>query len=165
MNYNKLYFAEIERPELDITKAQTTVGITIKAGNAFVKWAHTAGDLGGEPESLDCTPLSALVQMNKTGILTLDNWTIDYYYNDEDFTELENQKKSSELVDIAVTLPNGTKFTNKGHCTANYPTGVAVNGMMQGHAVFELSNPDGWGFVPAETTPTQPASTLSDTVG
>lgn len=148
-DYKTLYFAN---EEYDISQVQTTVGITITVGVAKILWANTAGDLGGEPESLDCTPLSASVQMNKTGIQSLDNWTVDYFYNSADFKMLETQKKASQVVDIVVALPSGEKFTNKGKCTANYATGIAVNGMLAGHAVFELSNPEGWTHVDASSS-------------
>lgn len=141
IDYKKLYFAN---EEYDISQVQTTVGITIEVGAAKILWANTAGDLGGEPESLDCTPLSATVQMNKTGIQSLDNWTVDYFYNSVDFKMLETQKKAGTIVDIVITLPSGEKFKNRGKVTANYATGIAVNGMLSGHAVFELSNTDGW---------------------
>ena len=147
-DYKTLYF----EGEYDISQVQTTVGITITVGSAKILWANTAGDLGGEPESLDCTPLSASVQMNKTGIQSLDNWTVDYFYNSADFKMLETQKKSGQVVDIVVALPNGEKFTNKGKCTANYATGIAVNGMLAGHAVFELSNPEGWTHTDASSS-------------
>lgn len=149
-DYKTLYFVD---GEYDISQVQTTVGITITVGTAKILWANTAGDLGGEPESLDCTPLSASVQMNKTGIQSLDNWTVDYFYNSADFKMLETQKKAGQVVDIVVALPSGEKFTNKGKCTANYATGIAVNGMLSGHAVFELSNPEGWTHVDASPSP------------
>ena len=148
-DYKTLYFVD---GEYDISQVQTTVGITITVGAAKILWANTAGDLGGEPESLDCTPLSASVQMNKTGIQSLDNWTVDYFYNSADFKMLETQKKAGQVVDIVVALPSGEKFTNKGKCTANYATGIAVNGMLAGHAVFELSNPEGWTHVDASSS-------------
>lgn len=148
-DYKTLYFAN---EEYDISQVQTTVGITITVGSAKILWANTAGDLGGEPESLDCTPLSASVQMNKTGIQSLDNWTVDYFYNSADFKMLEAQKTAGQVVDIVVTLPSNEKFTNKGKCTANYATGIAVNGMLAGHAVFELSNPEGWTHVDASSS-------------
>ena len=148
-DYKTLYFVD---GEYDISQVQTTVGITITVGSAKILWANTAGDLGGEPESLDCTPLSASVQMNKTGIQSLDNWTVDYFYNSADFKMLETQKKTGQVVDIVVALPSGEKFTNKGKCTANYATGIAVNGMLAGHAVFELSNPEGWTHVDASSS-------------
>lgn len=141
IDYKNLIFAN---EQYDISQVQTTVGITIEVGAAKILWANTAGDLGGEPESLDCTPLSATVQMNKTGIQSLDNWTVDYFYNSVDFKMLETQKKAGTIVDIIITLPSGEKFKNRGKCTANYATGIAVNGMLSGHAVFELSNTDGW---------------------
>ena len=147
-DYKTLYFVN---DEYDISQVQTTVGITITVGSAKILWANTAGDLGGEPESLDCTPLSASVQMNKTGIQSLDNWTVDYFYNSADFKMLETQQKAGQVVDIVVALPSGEKFTNKGKCTANYATGIAVNGMLSGHAVFELSNPEGWTHVDASS--------------
>ena len=141
IDYKNLIFAN---EQYDISQVQTTVGITIEVGAAKILWANTAGDLGGEPESLDCTPLSATVQMNKTGIQSLDNWTVDYFYNSVDFKMLETQKKAGTIVDIIITLPSGEKFKSRGKCTANYATGIAVNGMLSGHAVFELSNVDGW---------------------
>ena len=148
-DYKTLYFAN---DEYDISQVQTTVGITITVGSEKILWANTAGDLGGEPESLDCTPLSASVQMNKAGIQSLDNWTVDYFYNSADFKMLETQKKAGQVVDIVVAFPSGEKFTNKGKCTANYAAGIAVNGMLSGHAVFELSNPEGWTHVDASSS-------------
>lgn len=149
-NYTNLIFVD---PTYDIAKVQTTVGLTVTVGDYQVLWANTTGDLGGEPETLDCTPLSAKVQMNKTGIISLDNWTIDYFFNDDDFGKLNAYLKDGTTKDIAITFPNGTKFTNKGKCTANTVTSIAVNGLISGHAVFELSQPDGWTYVPATVTP------------
>lgn len=147
--YNHLYFAN---QQYDISKVQTTVGITVTIGEYQVLWANTTGDLGGEPETLDCTPLSASVQMNKAGVISLDNWNVDYFFNDGDFGQLNTYLKDGGIKDIAITLPNGTKFTNKGKCTANTVTGIAVNGLINGHAVFELSQPDGWTYVPAPSS-------------
>lgn len=140
-DYKSLIFAD-----LNISDVQTTVGITIKIGNTEIRWANTAGDLGGEPETLDCTPLSATVQMNKAGIQSTANWTVDYFFNETDFEALEENKKTDTEQDIVVTLPNGSTFTNKGKCTANYATGVSVNGLLTAHAVFELSSNTGWTF-------------------
>lgn len=135
------YFAD-----LSVGDVQTTVGIQIKVGSATIDWANSTGDLGGEPETLDCTPLSATVQMNKTGIQALDNWTVDYFFNDTDFAALNTLKDAGSTNTIEVILPNGAKFSNSGRCTANYATGVAVNGVLTAHAVFELASSTGWNY-------------------
>lgn len=142
MNYKNLYFAD-----LNIADVSTTVGMTIKVGETEIRWANTAGDLGGEPETLDCTPLSATVQMNKAGIQSLANWTVDYFFNNTDFKALEDIKALGTVNDITVTLPDGSAFTNRGKLTSNYATGIAVNGLLTAHAVFELSSNTGWAFV------------------
>lgn len=144
MNYKNLYFAD-----LNIADVSTTVGMTILVGETEIRWANTAGDLGGEPETLDCTPLSATVQMNKAGIQSLANWTVDYFFNKTDFKALENLKTLGEVVDIVVKLPDGSSFKNRGKLTSNYATGIAVNGLLTAHAVFELSSNTGWEFVEA----------------
>jgi len=144
MNYKNLYFAD-----LNIADVSTTVGMTILVGETEIRWANTAGDLGGEPETLDCTPLSATVQMNKAGIQSLANWTVDYFFNKTDFKALENLKTLGEVVDISVKLPDGSSFSNRGKLTSNYATGIAVNGLLTAHAVFELSSNTGWEFVEA----------------
>lgn len=146
MNYKNLYFAD-----LNIADVSTTVGMTILVGETEIRWANTAGDLGGEPETLDCTPLSATVQMNKAGIQSLANWTVDYFFNKTDFKALENLKTLGEVVDITVKLPDGSSFANRGKLTSNYATGIAVNGLLTAHAVFELSSNTGWEFVEAST--------------
>lgn len=143
INYRDLIFSN-----LNVSEVQTTVGITVKIGETEIRWANTTGDLGGEPETLDCTPLSATVQMNKAGIQSVANWTVDYYFNETDFQALENEKKAATEADIVVTLPNGGTFTNRGKCTANYATGVSVNGLLTAHAVFELSSNTGWTYAP-----------------
>lgn len=147
MDYKNLYFAD---DELDISKVLTSVGVTVKIGNVTIKWAHDFGDLGGEPEGLDCTPLSAKVKMQKAGLVEQDNWTVDYYYNNDDYQALETLKKADSVSDISVTFSDGTKFTNKGKVSANYLSGQGVNGIADAHAVVELSNPDGWNMTPGE---------------
>lgn len=142
-----LYFAD-----LNVGDVQTTVGIQIKVGSATIDWANSTGDLGGEPETLDCTPLSATVQMNKTGIQALDNWTVDYFFNDTDFAALNTLKTAGSTNTIEVVLPNGAKFSNSGRCTANYATGVAVNGVLTAHAVFELASATGWTYTAANSS-------------
>ena len=140
-DYDTLYFAD-----LSVSDVQTTVGMTIKFGETEIRWANTAGDLGGEPETLDCTPLSALVQMNKAGIQSVSNWTVDYFFNDTDFSALETAKAAGTEQEIVVTLPNKATFKNKGKLTSNYATGIAVNGLLTAHAVFELSSNTGWTY-------------------
>lgn len=144
-DYSTLYFEDT----LNVEDVKTTIGIKIKVGTAEIVWANTTGDLGGEPETLDCTPLSATVQMNKTGIQALDNWTVDYFFNDTDYEALASLKTSGAVQAIEVLLPNGAKFTNSGRCTANYATGVSVNGLLTGHAVFELASATGWSYTKA----------------
>ena len=144
-DYSTLYFQDT----LNVEDVKTTIGIKIKVGAAEITWANTTGDLGGEPETLDCTPLSATVQMNKTGIQALDNWTVDYFFNDKDYEALAALKTSGEVQTIEVLFPNGAKFSNSGRCTANYATGVAVNGLLTGHAVFELASATGWSYTKA----------------
>lgn len=143
--YRTLYFDE---PEFDISQVQTTVKLKIYLGTDLVVWANAAGDLGGEPETLDATPLSAGVQMNKTGIQSLENWTIDYFYNPGDFGKIETLKSNKTKVNLKIEAPNGDEWTNSGVCTSNYATNISVNGLLGGHAVFELSNPDGWAWTP-----------------
>ena len=105
-DYSTLYFQDT----LNVEDVRTTIGIKIKVGQAEITWANTTGDLGGEPETLDCTPLSATVQMNKTGIQALDNWTVDYFFNDKDYEALAALKTSGEVQTIEVLFPNGAKF-------------------------------------------------------
>lgn len=131
-------------PALDISKALTTVGVTITVGETEIAWAHDCGDFGGEPEGLDCTPLSATVKMEKSGLVEQEQWEIDYFYNDDDYTYLDGLRKSGDSQKIVVKMNNGTTFTNNGVVAANYLTGLSVNGMAEAKAVINLSNADGW---------------------
>ena len=143
LNFRNLYFAD----DLDIADVLTSVGITIKIGDTEVKWAHDFGDLGGEPEGLDCTPLSAKVKMEKAGLVEQEKWTVDYYMNDGDYKAIEALKAKTESSPIEVKFADGTKFTNTGKVSANYLSGQGVNGIADAHAVVELSNADGWKYV------------------
>ena len=141
INYKIMYFAA---PELDISKILTSVGCTVAIGETTIAWAYEFGDLGGEPENLDCTPLSSKVRMNKAGVIEQENWTLDYYYNKADFDAIETLKKGGTSSPVIVTFSDGTKFENQGKVTANYLTGQTVNGIAAAHAVIELSNSEGW---------------------
>ena len=129
---------------LDISKALTTVGVTIAVGEKQIEWAHDCGDFGGEPEGLDCTPLSSKVKMEKSGIVEQEQWEVSYFYNDTDYDNLEKLKKAATNSEIKVTMNNGTTFTNHGVVSANYLTGLSVNGMAEAKAVFNLSDAEGW---------------------
>ena len=129
---------------LDISKALTTVGVTIAVGEKQIEWAHDCGDFGGEPEGLDCTPLSSKVKMEKSGIVEQEQWEVSYFYNDTDYDNLEKLKKAATSSEIKVTMNNGTTFTNHGVVSANYLTGLSVNGMAEAKAVFNLSDAEGW---------------------
>lgn len=139
--YKILYFAP---PTLDIADVLTSVGCTVKLGETTIGWAYEFGDLGGEPENLDCTPLSAKVRMHKAGVIEQENWTVDYYYNKDDYDAIETLRKAGTSSAITVTFSDGTKFANTGKVTANYLTGQTVNGIAAAHVVVELGNADGW---------------------
>lgn len=138
MDYKHLYFANPD-PELDITDVLTTVKTFVKIDGTLIKWAHTIGDLGAEPESIDCTPLSSPVTLNKAGAVQQDNWTIDYYFNNADYDTLEGLKNKTEAVAITVTYDDGTVMSNTGKVAANYMSGHGTNAMLEAHAVIELS--------------------------
>ena len=144
IDYRTLYFAD----DLDIADVLTSIGVTVKIGETEIKWAHDFGDLGGEPEGLDCTPLSAKVKMEKAGLVEQEKWTVDYYFNDGDYQALEELKKQDKSSNIEVAFADGTKFTNTGKVSANYLSGQGVNGIADAHAVIELSGADGWTYVP-----------------
>lgn len=139
MKYNVLYFAD-----LDIADVLTSVGITITVGETEIMWAHDFGDLGGEPEGLDCTPLSARVKMEKSGLIEQEKWTVDYYFNKGDFNALEALKAQTQSTTIKVKFADGTAFTNTGKVSANYLAGQSVNGVADAHAVIDLSGANGW---------------------
>ena len=145
LNFKTLYFPPVQ---LDIADVLTTVGVTVAIGTAgsetVIKWAHDVGDFGGEPSGLDCTPLSSLVHMEKSGVVEQEQWEVDYFYNDDDYDTLEGFKSAATSQNIVVTMNNGTKFTNTGVVTANYLTGLSVNGMTEAKAVINLGNAQGW---------------------
>lgn len=151
INFKNLYF------DLDIADVLTSIGIEVKIGSTVIQWAHSFGDLGGEPEGLDCTPLSALVRMQKAGLVEQENWTVDYWFNEDDYSAIETLKSAQTSSTITVTFHNagsgsgstGTVFTNSGVVRANYLTGQEVNQVAEGHAVIELSGANGWVMTPA----------------
>ncbi len=141
MNYKELYFVD---PTFDVGDVLTTLGIKVKIGGTQILWAYATGDLGGTPASLDCTPLSATVRMQKAGLQEIDQWELSYYMNEDDMTTLDTLKSSGQSSAIDVEFADGTKYSNNGVCVANYPTGVTVGKMSEMKAVFNLSNPNGW---------------------
>lgn len=140
-DYKTLYFDAVN---LDISKALTSVGVTIKVGSTIIKWAHDCGDFGGTPSGLDCTPLASLVHMEKSGVVEQEQWEVSYYLNEDDYDALEALKGASTTSTIEVSFPNGMKLTNSGTLSANFATGLQVNGMADAKAVFNLSNANGW---------------------
>lgn len=139
LNYKDLIFAGPTTVELDIADVLTSVGVQVSIGETVIKWAHDIGDLGGEPEGLDCTPLSSKVHLEKSGVENQEKWTVDYFFNDEDYSFLETQKAAKTSQEIKVTFDDGTSFTNKGVVSANYLSGQTVNNVSDAHAVIELS--------------------------
>ena len=131
-------------PTLDIADVLTTVGVTVKIGTTQIMWAHDFGELGGEPEGLDCTPLTALVHMEKSGVIEQEKWTVDYYFNSDDYDALEALKTAGTTSAIEVAFPGGVKFTNSGRVVGNYLSAGSVNTVQDAHCVIELSSATGW---------------------
>jgi hypothetical protein len=128
--------------DLDIGDVLTTVGVTVKVGSTTINWAHDFGDLGGEPEGLDCTPLSSLVHLEKAGVVEQEKWTVDYYFNATDYDAIEALKTAGTTQTLEVSFPGGVKFTNSGKVAANYLSAGSVNSVQDAHCVIELSA--GW---------------------
>lgn len=144
MNYKNLYFDD---PQLDIADVLTSVGVTVKIGTSIIAWAHDVSDFGAQPEGLDCTPLSSKVHLEKSGVIEQEQWTVDYYFNEDDYNAIEALKGGTTSSNLEVAMNDGSKFTNKGTVSANYVSGFGVNGMVDAHAVVNLSGE--WTFVPA----------------
>lgn len=127
----------------------TTIGIEVllKTGTATgdgtaIAGAYSFGDLGAEANDLDATPLSASHAIKKKGLVDDPAWTLDYYYNEDDFDAIEGMKDST--ITITVKMPNGTKFTNTAELSSNYVTGAGVGAVAAARASFTLGNADGW---------------------
>lgn len=140
-NYKELLFP------LDISKVLTTIGVTVKLGDKEIKFAHDLADFGGEPETIDATPLSSTVRLNKAGLQGgSDAWTISYYYNDEDYQTIEALKGKGNTA-ITVTMNNGAVFANTGTVSSNYVTGMGVNAMADAQCSIDLDG--AWTLTPA----------------
>lgn len=140
LDFKTLYFTD---PTLDIQDVLTSVGLHVKVGSTEVLWAHNFSDLGSTPAELDCTPFSATQQMTKSGVVQAGQWTLDYWFNEDDFDALETVKSAGNSVTIEI-IKGSVKLSNSGVLAANYLGGSGTNGVMEAHAVFNLSNPNGW---------------------
>lgn len=147
-DFKHLYFPDPEpTPALDIADVLTTVGEHVYVGGTEIFWAHSYGDLGGEPEGLDATPLSSTVKLEKAGLQEQEQWTIDFYWNADDFSTLNTAKTAGTSVVLKVEMNDGSYFTNNGTVNAVYKTGGSVNAMAEGHAVCNLSGE--WAYTAA----------------
>lgn len=150
-NFRNLYFdgTSSNTSSLDIADVLTTVGEHVYVNGTEIFWAHDYGDLGGEPEGLDATPLSSTVKLEKSGIQEQEQWTIDFYWNADDYATLVAAKTASATaaVNVKVEMNDGSYFTNTATVTAVYKTGGSVNAMADGHAVLNLSGE--WAYTAA----------------
>ena len=147
-DFRTLYFAD-PTPALDISDVLTTVGEHVFVNGTEIFWAHDYGDLGGEPEGLDATPLSSNVKLEKAGIQEQEQWTIDFYWNNDDYQTLLTAKtaSASASVNLKVQMNDGSYFTNTGTVNAVYKSGGSVNAMADGHCVINLSGE--WAYTAA----------------
>lgn len=147
-NFCKLFFDDPE-PALDIADVLTTVGEHVYVNGTEIFWAHSYGDLGGAPEGLDATPLSSNVKLEKAGLEEQEQWTIDFYWNADDYSTLQTAKtaSASASVNLKVEMNDGSYFSNTGTVNAVYKTGGSVNAMAEGHAVINLSGE--WSYTAA----------------
>ena len=127
-----------------VDEVLTSVGITVKVGSTTVQGAFNFSDLGAEPGELDATPLSATHAVKKPGLIDDPAWELQYYYNETDHEALETIREAGQSVELEVTFPNGTKFTNTGTLGSNIIIGSSVNSIQQVKAVFTLGNLNGW---------------------
>lgn len=121
----------------------TSIGASVTVGNTKIQGAFATGPLGADANELDATPLDSYVELKKPGLVGAPLWDLQYYLNEDDYDALEALKTAGTSVSIEVKIGN-LKYTNTGICAANYPDGLAVNGMAQAKAQFALGSSTGW---------------------
>lgn len=124
-------------------KPLTSIGITVAVDDILVANAKEIGDFGGEPNTLDATPLSSDVKVNKLGVQEQDKWNLKYFFQNDsttsDFRVLNAYNSDrNKLHTIKVTFSDGTVFSNEG-TISNYATGAGNNQMLEAVASFALS--------------------------
>lgn len=134
----------------------STIGISIKAGNAVIAGATDFSDIGAEAQTLDATKLSDKVAVSVPGVQSQDAWTVTYLFNNNlttsDFRALNALVKAGAAVALEVSFPDGTKATNNGIPASNVVSGGSVNSMLKAVVSFTLQNPEGWAWTNPSTT-------------
>lgn len=119
-----------------------SIDVDVQVGTTSLNFVTNIGALGGAPNSLDATCMKDRMRRNKNGVQDVDNWEVDYWFDNSDPTSdyrvLKALETAGEEVDITVTFPDGSKFTSKGQ-VSTWVDGFGVDALIPAKLSVALS--------------------------
>lgn len=130
----------------DVAKANIAMATTITFDGVAIVGAYGTGDIGGTPSGVDVSVLSGTVKLEKSGPQEIGQFEVNYRVTTEDETALRAKIGASSAASLVIQLQNGDTYTNSAVLTACIVEGLNFGDVVNGKAVFNLANPNGWTY-------------------
>ncbi len=125
------------------TQGMASIGIDLAVDSVSVNYVQEIGDIGGTPSELDATCMKDKMKKNVPGVQDTKSFEVTYLFDnsaaDSDFRKLNALQAAGEVVPVAVTFPDGTKFTSSGY-VSTYVEGAGVDALVTAKLVVSLQS-------------------------
>lgn len=116
-----------------------SIGVDVKIGNHTMNFVTQIGDIGGTPDNLESTCLKDTMKHGVLGVQDVGNFEVTYLFDNSDAdSDYRVLHQMTGVVDIEITLPDGTKFASKGELS-NRVSGISVNNLISAVAALALA--------------------------
>ncbi len=120
-----------------------SIGIKVEINSVEMNYVQEIGDIGGAPSDLDATCLKDSMKKNVPGVQDTKSFEITYFFDnssaDSDYRKIKALQTAGNVVPVAVTFPDGTKFATTGYITT-YTSGVKVDELIMAKLTVGLQS-------------------------
>jgi hypothetical protein len=121
----------------------SSIGIEVSVNSVALNYVQDIGDLGGTPSELDATCLKDSMKKTVPGVQDAKAFEVTYLYDNlstsSDFRKLKTLESAGNVVPIAVTFPDKTKFAATGY-VSTYVQGAKVDELITAKLVVNLQS-------------------------
>ena len=120
-----------------------SIGMKVTVNEVEMNYVQEIGDIGGTPSELDATCLKDTMKKNVPGVQDTKSFEVTYLFDnsaaDSDYRKIKALQTAGNVVPVAVTFPDGTKFATTGYITT-YTSGVKVDELIMAKLTVGLQS-------------------------
>lgn len=107
-----------------------TIGLDVTVNETAMNYVTDIGDIGGTPSELDATCMKDAMKKSVPGVQETSAFEVTFLFDnsaaDSDYRVLKKLQDAGTIATVAVTFPDGTKFSASGYVSVMV-TGAKVD--------------------------------------